>query len=133
MTSTSTVPAWLIVIDPDPVNCTHVLPDTVVTVGEPVVALYVAFGRPDPLASCQVLVPSFTRVADSSGASVVVPLTALSVTVAAGAMTKDPAVPAFITPMTAPVLKAAVVFVGIVAVPPDELDSVTKPSAVPNV
>jgi hypothetical protein len=36
------MPVLLIVIDPDPVNCTHVLPDTVVTVGLPVVALYVA-------------------------------------------------------------------------------------------
>ena len=90
-------------IDPDPVNCTHVLPDTVVTVGEPVVALYVAFGRPDPLANCQVLVANLTRVADSRGASVVEPLTALRVTPDPAAMTNEPAVPAFITPITVPV------------------------------
>jgi hypothetical protein len=74
-----------------------------------------------------------TSVADSSGARVVVPLTALRVTPAAVPMVNDPAVPAFITPITAPVLNAAVVFVGIVAVPPDAFDKVTNPSAVPNV
>jgi hypothetical protein len=121
------------VIDPDPVNCTHVFPATVVMVGAPVVALYVAFGRPDPLATCQVFVASFTKVAASKGARVVAPDTALSVTPAAVPIVNDPAVPAFMTPTIAPTLNAAVAFAGIVAVPPAAFDRVTNPSAVPSV
>jgi hypothetical protein len=87
------------------------------------------------LDSCQVFVPSFTRLAASSGPRTVVPLTALRVTPAAVPMVNDPAVPAFITPMIVPVAAPQVAFAGIVAVPPLAFDRVTSSpaSALPNV
>jgi hypothetical protein len=69
--STSTRPAWLFVIDPDPVNWTHVLPDTRGNRGGYQWSRLRMRGFWEALTlwqGCQVLVPSFTRVADSSGA-----------------------------------------------------------------
>jgi len=73
------------------------------------------------------------RVPDSNAARLV--LEALRVTPAAVPIVNDPAVPAFKTPTMVPVSAPHVALAGIVAVPPDALESVTSSpaSAVPNV